>query len=202
MSELQDQANETSLEILQLTMERLYLQGRLDEAAKIALQMLAYAHPRIRSIKASQRHPAPTPDEERSTFDLRRLSDAELEWFATTYALLPEPEPVPEPEPERSAEPAGVLRPLNVVQQAIRQHRLAGRLQQAAALAVKVAPYEHPRIQSITDDERAAEANGRAAEASEREYERHRNRLGHLTADQLEGMARLTEKTWGQSIEE
>ena len=71
MSENQssEQAIETPLGILQLTMERLYLQGRLDEAAKIAVKMLAYAHPRIRSIKASQRHPAPPPDrkDQRST---------------------------------------------------------------------------------------------------------------------------------------
>ncbi len=147
-------------------MERLYLQGRLDEAAKIALKMLAYAHPRIRSVKAKERHPAHAPDVKSSTFDVRRLSAAEVEWLLTILRSLPKLEPEPEPEPERSAGP-GVLRPLDVVQQAIRQHRLAGRLQQAAALAVRVAPYEHPRIQSISDDERAAEA---------RRHERERTR--------------------------
>ena len=84
-----EQANETPLAILQLTMERLYLQGRLDEAAKIALKMLTYAHPRIRSIKASQRHPAPPPDRKRLTFDLSRLSEAELEWLMHHHGIAP-----------------------------------------------------------------------------------------------------------------
>jgi hypothetical protein len=198
MSERQssEQANERPLGIMQLTMERLYLQGCLDEAAKIALKMLAYAHPRIRSIKANERHPAPAPDDESSTFDVSRWTAAEAEWLATITASLPEAEaePEPEPEPERSAAPTGVLRPLDVVQQAIRQHRLAGRLQQAAALAVRVAPYEHPRIQSITEHERAVEARGCEAK-------RHRRRLKHLSADQLEEIARLMAKAWGRSIE-
>jgi hypothetical protein len=154
--------------------------SELDEAARIALKMLAYAHPRIRSIKASQRHLAPAPDEERSIYDLFRLSEAELEWLATILASLPELEP----EPERSAAPVEVLQPLDVVQQAIRQHRLAGRLQQAAALAVRVAPCEHPRIHSITDEERAAEAH--RDERAESERERQGKRLRNLTAEQFQ----------------
>ena len=46
------------LENLQLTMERLYLQGRLDEAARVALQMLAYVEPPMRAVKEAQRDPA------------------------------------------------------------------------------------------------------------------------------------------------
>src|SRR3954469_23736946 len=107
------------LEILQLTMERLYLQGRLDEAARVALQMLAYVEPPMRAV--AQRDPADAREEEASMFDLSRLSQTEIEWFRTL--------PFEFPEQERSA--ADDLQPLAVVQQAIRHHHLAGRLQKA-----------------------------------------------------------------------
>ena len=122
------------------------------------------------------------------------MSEAEVEWLMPTMASLPELEP----EPERAAAPVEVLQPLDVVKQAIRQHRLAGRLQQAAALAGRVAPYEHPRIQSLTDDERAAEA--RRDESAERE--RRGKRFRHLTAEQMMELVRLADKAWGRSTDE
>src|SRR4051794_6555197 len=88
------------LEILQLTMERLYLQGRLDEAARMALQMLAYVEAPMHAV--AQRDPADAREEESSILGLSRLSRTEIEWLRTL--------PLAVPEQERSASMADELR--------------------------------------------------------------------------------------------
>src|SRR4051812_28199953 len=98
---------------MQLGMERLYLQGRLDEAAEIALRLLPYQAARIRPARyerePSYEEPSPLEVQPLSAAEEQRLVEIRTKYGAAVAEFL---------KSEPSA-PAGPLRPLEVLRRAI-----------------------------------------------------------------------------------